>query len=141
MYKRQGLDYCALANARAIPIAQHIAEKFRDPDRAEKVGELKIKISGCINACGHHHVGHIGILGVDKKGEEFYQLTLGGSGAEDAAVGSMLGPALPYDRVADAVDTLVDVYLRERQDGERFLDTFRRTGVAPFKEAVYADAH
>jgi len=136
-----GLDYCALANARAIPIAQHIAEKFRDQDRAEQVGELKIKISGCINACGHHHVGHIGILGVDKKGEEFYQLTLGGSGAEDAAVGSMLGPALPYDKVADAVDTLVDVYLRERQAGERFLDTFRRTGVAPFKEAVYADAH
>jgi len=136
-----GLDYCALANARAIPVAQHIAEKFRDQDRAERVGELKIKISGCINACGHHHVGHIGILGVDKKGEEFYQLTLGGSGAEDAAVGTILGPALPYDRVADAVDTLVDVYLRERRDGERFLDTFRRTGVAPFKEAVYADAH
>ena len=86
-------------------------------------------------------MGHIGILGVDKKGEEFYQLTLGGSGAEDAAVGSMLGPALPYDKVADAVDTLVDVYLRERKDGERFLDTFRRTGVTPFKEAVYADAH
>jgi sulfite reductase (NADPH) hemoprotein beta-component len=136
-----GLDYCALANARAIPVAQHIAEKFRNPDRAELVGELKIKISGCINACGHHHIGHIGILGVDKKGEEFYQLTLGGSGAEDAAVGQALGPALPYDRVADAVDTLVDVYLRERHDGERFLDTFRRTGVAPFKEAVYADAN
>jgi sulfite reductase (NADPH) hemoprotein beta-component len=136
-----GLDYCALANARAIPIAQHIAEKFRDPDLAEKVGELKIKISGCINACGHHHVGHIGILGVDKKGEEFYQLTLGGSGAEDAAVGTILGPALPYNRVADAVDTLVGVYLREKQGEERFLDTFRRTGVAPFKEAVYADAN
>jgi len=136
-----GLDYCALANARAIPIAQHIAEKFRDQDRAEKIGELKIKISGCINACGHHHVGHIGILGVDKKGEEFYQLTLGGSGAEDASVGSMLGPALPYEKVADAVDTLVEVYLRERQGDERFLDTFRRTGVTPFKEAVYADAH
>ncbi len=136
-----GLDYCALANARAIPIAQQIAERFRDPDRAENVGELKIKISGCINACGHHHVGHIGILGVDKKGEEFYQLTLGGSGAEDASVGSALGPAVPYERVAEAVDTLVEVYLRQRQPGERFLDTFRRTGVAPFKEAVYADAH
>jgi sulfite reductase (NADPH) hemoprotein beta-component len=136
-----GLDYCALANARAISIAQLIAGKFRDPDRAENVGELKIKISGCINACGHHHVGHIGILGVDKKGEEFYQLTLGGSGAEDASLGAMLGPALPYDRVAGAVDTLVEVYLRERQPGERFLDTFRRAGVAPFKEAVYADAH
>ena len=136
-----GLDYCALANARAISIAQNIAEKFRDQDRAEKVGELKIKISGCINACGHHHVGHIGILGVDKKGEEFYQLTLGGSGAEDASLGAMLGPALPYDKVAEAVDTLVEVYLRERQGEERFLDTFRRTGVAAFKEAVYADAH
>ncbi len=135
-----GLDYCALANARAISIAQFIAEKFRDQDHAERVGELKIKISGCINACGHHHVGHIGILGVDKKGEEFYQLTLGGSGAEDASLGSMLGPALPYEKVAGAVDTLVDVYLRERQGEERFLDTFRRTGVAPFKEAVYADA-
>ena len=136
-----GLDYCALANARAIPIAQDIAERFADQDRAEAIGELKIKISGCINACGHHHVGHIGVLGVDKKGEEFYQLTLGGSGAEDATIGQMLGPALPADRVAPAIDTLVEVYLRERQDGERFLDTFRRTGVAPFKEAVYADAH
>jgi sulfite reductase (NADPH) hemoprotein beta-component len=136
-----GLDYCALANARAISVAQNIAGRFTDQDRAELVGELKIKISGCINACGHHHVGHIGILGVDKKGEEFYQLTLGGSGAEDASVGSALGPALPYDRVAEAVDTLVNVYLRERQDGERFLDTVRRTGVAPFKEAVYADVH
>ena len=136
-----GLDYCALANARAIPIAQQIAERFRDADRAENVGELKIKISGCINACGHHHVGHIGILGVDKKGEEFYQLTLGGSGAEDASVGSALGPAVPYEKVAEAVDTLVETYLRQRQPGERFLDTFRRTGVAPFKEAVYADAH
>ena len=136
-----GLDYCALANARAIPIAQDIAHRFADQDRAELVGELKIKISGCINACGHHHVGHIGILGVDKKGEEFYQLTLGGSGAEDAEVGKMLGPALPADRVTDAIDTIVEVYLRERADGERFLDTFRRTGVAPFKEAVYAEAH
>jgi sulfite reductase (NADPH) hemoprotein beta-component len=136
-----GLDYCALANARAIPIAQGIAERFADPARAEEVGELKIKISGCINACGHHHVGHIGILGVDKKGEEFYQVTLGGSGEEDAALGQMLGPALPADKVAEAVEQLVEVYLRERQDGERFLDTYRRTGVAPFKEAVYADAH
>ena len=136
-----GLDYCALANARAIPIAQDIAHRFADQDRAELVGELKIKISGCINACGHHHVGHIGILGVDKKGEEFYQLTLGGSGAEDAEVGKMLGPALPADRVTDAIDTIVEVYLRERVEGERFLDTFRRTGSAPFKEAVYAEAH
>jgi sulfite reductase (NADPH) hemoprotein beta-component len=136
-----GLDYCALANARAIPIAQHIAERFADPDRAELVGELNIKISGCINACGHHHVGHIGILGVDKKGEEFYQLTLGGSAEEQAALGQMLGPALPAGKVAEAVELMVEVYLRERKEGERFLDTFRRTGVAPFKEVVYADAH
>jgi sulfite reductase (NADPH) hemoprotein beta-component len=136
-----GLDYCALANARAIPIAQAIARRFADPDVAEAVGELKIKISGCINACGHHHVGHIGILGVDKKGEEFYQLTLGGSGGDDAAVGQILGPALPADRVAPAVDQLVDVYLRERRPGERFLDTYRRAGLTPFKEGVYADAH
>ncbi len=136
-----GLDYCALANARAIPIAQSIAQHFGDPDRAEQVGELKIKISGCINACGHHHVGHIGILGVDKKGEEFYQLSLGGSGAEDASLASILGPALPANRVPEAVDQLVERYLTLRQGEERFLDTFRRVGMAPFKEAVYAEAH
>ena len=136
-----GLDYCALANARAIPIAQQIALKFADPALAEKVGELGIKISGCINACGHHHIGAIGILGVDKKGEEFYQITLGGSAEAEASLGQALGPAVPANKVADAVDTLVEVYLRERQDGERFLDTFRRTGLAPFKEAVYASAH
>jgi len=136
-----GLDYCALANARAIPIAQAIALKFADPELAEKVGELGIKISGCINACGHHHVGAIGILGVDKKGEEFYQLTLGGSAEAEASLGQALGPAIAADKVADAVDHLVGAYLRERKDGERFLDTFRRTGLAPFKEAVYADAH
>ncbi len=136
-----GLDYCALANARAIPIAQQIALRFADPARAELVGELGIKISGCINACGHHHVGTIGILGVDKKGEEFYQVTLGGSPEADATLGHVLGPALPAAKVADAVEHMVEVYLRERQAGERFLDTFRRTGVAPFKEAVYADAH
>ncbi|WP_269716344.1 nitrite/sulfite reductase [Caulobacter sp. NIBR2454] len=136
-----GLDYCALANARAIPVAQHIAEKFADADYAEKVGELKIKISGCINACGHHHVAHIGVLGVDKKGEEFYQLSLGGSGAEDASIAQILGPALPADKVAGAVDVLVEKYLSVREGEERFLDTFRRIGMAPFKEAVYADAH
>ncbi|MDG2527331.1 nitrite/sulfite reductase [Caulobacter endophyticus] len=135
-----GLDYCALANARAIPIAQDIAKTFADPDRAETIGELKIKISGCINACGHHHVAHIGILGVDKKGEEFYQLSLGGSGAEDASIGKILGPALSADRVAPAIDTLVDTYLAARQGEERFLDTYRRVGLEPFKEAVYAQA-
>jgi sulfite reductase (NADPH) hemoprotein beta-component len=135
-----GLDYCALANARAIPIAQDIARQFADLARAERVGELKIKISGCINACGHHHVAHIGVLGVDKKGEEFYQLSLGGSGAEDASIGKILGPALPADRVATAVDQLVEAYLNVRRDGERFLDTYRRVGLEPFKEAVYAQA-
>ena len=135
-----GLDYCALANARAIPIAQDIARKFADPDRAEKVGELKIKISGCINACGHHHVAHIGILGVDKKGEEFYQLSLGGSGAEDASIGKILGPGLSADKVAPAIDALVDRYLNIRAGEERFLDTYRRVGLEPFKEAVYAQA-
>lgn len=136
-----GLDYCALANARAIPVAQDIAKRFADPVLAEQVGELKIKISGCINACGHHHVGHIGILGVDKKGEEFYQLTLGGSADDDASLGQILGPALPAGRVAEAVDQLVRVYLSERRGEERFVDTFRRTGLAPFKEVVYAEAH
>jgi sulfite reductase (NADPH) hemoprotein beta-component len=135
-----GLDYCALANARAIPIAQAISTRFADLDLAERVGELKIKISGCINACGHHHVGHIGILGVDKKGEEFYQLTLGGSGAQDASLGDVLGPALSADRVSPSIDTLIDVYLRERTDDERFLDTYRRIGLTPFKAAVYAEA-
>jgi sulfite reductase (NADPH) hemoprotein beta-component len=136
-----GLDYCSLANARAIPVAQAIAQRFADPERAEAIGELKVKISGCINACGHHHLGNIGILGVDKKGEEFYQLSLGGSGDADATLAQILGPAVSAQAVPEAVDALVETYLRERQDGERFLDTFRRTGLAPFKEAVYADAH
>jgi sulfite reductase (NADPH) hemoprotein beta-component len=136
-----GLDYCSLANARAIPIAQSIALRLAEPEVAENIGELKIKISGCINACGHHHVGHIGILGVDKKGEEFYQLSLGGSAAEDARLADLLGPALPAPRVPEAVDLLIDTYLRERTPGERFVDTYARIGVAPFKAAVYAEAH
>ena len=135
-----GLDYCALANARAIPIAQAIAQRFADPETAEAVGDLDIKISGCINACGHHHVGHIGILGVDKKGEEYYQLTLGGSAEDDASIGQILGPALPAEKVAPAIDQMVEVYLAERRAGERFIDTFRRAGLNPFKEAVYAQA-
>jgi sulfite reductase (NADPH) hemoprotein beta-component len=133
-----GLDYCNLANARSIPIAQRISERFADIDQAHHVGELKIKISGCINACGHHHVGHIGILGVDKKGEEFYQITLGGDATETAALGQLIGPAFPYDGVVDAVETLVNTYVDLRQDGERFLDTYRRVGAEPFKEKLYA---
>ncbi len=132
-----GLDYCNLANARSITIAQGISERFADIGRAHDVGELKIKISGCINACGHHHVGHIGILGVDKKGEEFYQLTLGGDATETAALGQLVGPAFPYDGVVDAVENLVETYLDLRQQGERFLDTYRRVGLEPFKEKLY----
>jgi len=135
-----GLDYCALANARSIPVAQQIALRFRNWERAHDIGELKIKISGCINACGHHHVGHIGILGVDKAGEEFYQLTLGGSADENAALGDLLGPALNAADAVDAIDDLVETYLRIRKTGERFLDTYRRVGLVPFREAVYAAA-
>ncbi len=132
-----GLDYCDLANARSIPIAQRIAKKFEDLDRQHDIGELKIKISGCINACGHHHAGHIGILGVDKKGVEFYQLILGGSGAEDASIGEIMGPGFGEHEIADAVERVVNVYLRERKPGERFLDTYRRMGMTPFKDAAY----
>ena len=135
-----GLDYCDLANARSIPIAQDIARKFADLDRQHDIGELKIKISGCINACGHHHAGHIGILGVDKKGVEFYQLQLGGSGAQDASIGDILGPAFGEHEIADAVERVVDVYLKERTPGERFLDTYRRIGMAQFKTAAYEKA-
>ena len=133
-----GLDYCDLANARSIPIAQKISERFADLDRQHDIGELKIKISGCINACGHHHAGHIGVLGVDKKGVEYYQLQLGGSGAEDASIGEILGPAFGEHEIVDAVEGVVDVYLERREDNERFLDTVRRVGIEPFKERAYA---
>ena len=134
-----GLDYCDLANARSIPIAQDIARRFADLDRQHEIGELKIKISGCINACGHHHAGHIGILGVDKKGVEFYQLLLGGSGAEDAAIGEIMGPGFGEHEIADAVERVVNVYLKLRKDGERFLDTYRRVGMEPFKNIAYLE--
>ncbi|UAJ10802.1 nitrite/sulfite reductase [Glacieibacterium megasporae] len=133
-----GLDYCALANARSIPVAQKIAERFADLDRQHDIGELKIKISGCINACGHHHAGHIGILGVDKKGEEAYQLSLGGSGAEDASLAKILGPGFSEAGVVDAVEKVIEAYRTVRSGpGERFLDTYRRVGAGPFKDAVY----
>ena len=133
-----GLDYCSLANARSIPIAQELTERFADLDRAHAIGELRIKISGCINACGHHHVGHIGILGVDKKDQEYYQITLGGDATETAALGAIVGPALPADQVVDGIERLIETYLGLRQDGERFLDTYRRVGIEPFKEHLYA---
>jgi sulfite reductase (NADPH) hemoprotein beta-component len=134
-----GLDYCSLANARSIPVAQRISLALQDSDRLTGIGELKIKISGCINACGHHHVGHIGILGVDKKGEEFYQITLGGSADETAAIGEIIGPAFSSDRVVWAVETIVETYLKLRRGPEeRFLDAYRRVGPDPFKETLYA---
>jgi sulfite reductase (NADPH) hemoprotein beta-component len=132
-----GLDYCSLANARSIPVAQKIATRFADLGRQRELGELKLKISGCINACGHHHAGHIGILGVDKKGTENYQLLLGGSGAEDASLGKITGPGFSEDGIVDAVERVTDKYLQVREDGERFLDTYRRVGIDPFKEAIY----
>jgi len=133
-----GLDYCDLANARSIPIAQRISERFGDLDRQHDIGELKIKISGCINACGHHHAGHIGVLGVDKKGVEYYQLQLGGSGAEDASIGEILGPAFGEHEIVDAVEGVINVYLERRERSERFLDTVRRVGIEPFKARAYA---
>ncbi len=133
-----GLDYCALANARSIPVAQQISRHFADLTRLLDIGELKIKISGCINACGHHHVGHIGILGVDKHGQEFYQITLGGSADENASIGDIVGPAFSTDQVVGAVETIIDTYLKLRGDDERFLDTYRRIGLKPFKEKLYA---
>ena len=134
-----GLDYCDLANARSIVIAQDISKRFADLGRQHDIGELKIKISGCINACGHHHAGHIGILGVDKKGVEFYQLQLGGSGAEDASIGDIMGPGFPIDEIGPAVERVVDAYVKLRQTGERFLDTYRRVGMEPFKNVAYQE--
>ncbi|TDQ66710.1 sulfite reductase (NADPH) hemoprotein beta-component [Maritalea mobilis] len=131
-----GLDYCALANARSIPIAQDIAKRFAD--RENEFGELKVKISGCINACGHHHVGHIGVLGVEKKGTELYQITVGGDATEHASVGNILGRGVTGDQVPDALEKLLDVYMAKRENAdEPFIDAFRRLGEAPFKEALY----
>jgi sulfite reductase (NADPH) hemoprotein beta-component len=134
-----GLDYCSLANARSIPVAQELTRRFASPDVARLIGRLHINISGCINACGHHHVGHIGILGVDKNGEEFYQITIGGRADENAMLGELVGPAVPYAQVADVVEDIVEAYLalRQRPD-ELFVDVVKRLGVAPFKERAYA---
>jgi len=133
-----GLDFCALANARSIPIAQEISRKFAEPARQAEIGDLKIKISGCINACGHHHVGHIGILGVEKKGGELYQITLGGDATEHASVGKIIGPGFEADAVPSAIETLVDTYISKRESAEEtFIQAYRRLGEAPFKEALY----
>ena len=136
-----GLDFCALANARSIPIAQEISRKFASPERQREIGDLKIKISGCINACGHHHVGHIGILGAEKKGTELYQITVGGDATEQAAVGHILGHGFVAEEVPDVIEKLVDFYLARREGpGEAFIDAYRRLGATPFKEALYGEA-
>jgi len=134
-----GLDYCSLANARSIPIAQELTRRFRNLDLQRDLGRIHVNISGCINACGHHHVGHIGILGVEKNGEEFYQITLGGKADEEAQLGALIGPAVPYAQVADVVEDIAQAYLELRQrPDELFIDTVKRTGVEPFRERVYA---
>ncbi len=133
-----GGDYCSLANAKSIPVAEAIQRQFEDLDYLHDLGELDINISGCMNACGHHHVGNIGILGVDKKGEEFYQVSIGGSGFEDASLAKILGPSFAQDEVPGVIQKLVDVHLAARQGEERFIDTYRRLGIDPYKKAVYA---
>ena len=134
-----GLDYCSLANARSIPVAQRIQRRFADIKRQFDIGALTLNISGCINACGHHHAGHIGILGVDRKGEEYYQLTLGGSADENASVGKIVGPAFSSTEIVDAVETVVETYLKVRNEGEPFLATYRRLGETPFKSALFGE--
>lgn len=136
-----GLDYCALATARSIPIAQAIQHRFADAERQRQIGELNIKISGCINACGHHHVGHIGILGLEKRGIESYQITLGGDATENAAIGEILGPGLAAEDVPDAIERIVNVYVETRQANESFIDAVRRLGLGPFKAAFQETAH
>lgn len=136
-----GGDFCSLANAKSIPIAESIQRRFDDLDYLFDIGELDLNISGCMNACGHHHVGHIGILGVDKKGEEFYQVSLGGNAARDASLGKILGPSFAQDDMADVIEKLISVYVEQRTEDERFIDTYQRIGIDPFKERVYAANH
>lgn len=133
-----GGDYCALANAKSIPVAQAIQERFEDIDFLYDLGPLDLNISGCMNACGHHHVGHIGILGVDKKGEEWYQISLGGAQGNDSSLGKILGPSFDRESVPEVIDKVLQVYVGERADGETFIETYRRIGLKPFKERVYA---
>ena len=134
-----GLDYCNLANARAIPIAQRLSRHFSDPALQSEIGPITLNISGCINACGHHHVGNIGILGVDKKGVEHYQITIGGIADENAAIGKILGPSFPAEGVVDAIDSLIGTFRNIRTEGETFIDTVSRVGITPFKETLYAN--
>lgn len=135
-----GGDFCSLANAKSIPIAESIQRQFDDLDYLYDLGDLDLNISGCMNACGHHHIGHIGILGVDKKGEEFYQVQLGGNAGTDASLGKVLGPAFGAEEMPQVVQTLIDTFVAARVEGERFIDTYKRIGLQPFKEKVYAKA-
>jgi sulfite reductase (NADPH) hemoprotein beta-component len=136
-----GMDYCALATARSIPVAQEIAERFDELKLEHEIGALKIKISGCINACGHHHVGHIGILGLDRAGVENYQITLGGDGSEDAAIGERAGPGFSAEALVPAIERIIETYLDVRSEkAETFLQTYRRVGMGPFKAALYPDS-
>jgi sulfite reductase (NADPH) hemoprotein beta-component len=136
-----GGDYCALANAKSLPVAEAIQSRFEDLDYVYDLGPLELNISGCMNACGHHHIGHIGVLGVDKKGQEFYQVCLGGSQAKDASIGKILGPSFQQADMPDVIDTILSTYVALRQEEETFLDTYRRVGIEPFKERVYAPAN
>jgi len=136
-----GGDYCSLANAVSIPIAQALQERFEDLDFLYDLGPLDLNISGCMNACGHHHVGHIGILGVDKKGEEFYQIQLGGRAGTDAELANVLGPSFGREEMPDVIEKILNVYLQNRRGDELFIDTCRRIGLDPFKESVYAKNH
>ena len=132
-----GMDYCALATARSIPLSQAIAERFSDMDRQKTIGEMQIKISGCINACGHHHVGHIGILGLEKAGVEFYQVKLGGDASENARLGDITGPGFSQDELIDGIERMVDFYLENKEGDERFIDSYKRLGLPKFKEVLY----
>jgi len=137
-----GGDYCSLANAKSLPIAEAIQRRFDDLDTVYNIGKLDLNISGCMNACGHHHVAHIGILGVDKKGQEFYQVTLGGSSNHDATIGDILGPSFAAEDMADVIEEIINIYLDNRQSAEEtFLQAYRRLGIDTFKERVYAKAY
>jgi len=135
-----GGDYCSLANAKSIPIAEAIQRRFDDFDRLNEIGDITLNISGCMNACGHHHVGNIGILGVDKKGEEFYQIALGGNAGREAEIAKILGPSFAQEEIPDVIEKIIQIYLDERHDNEKFIDTYHRLGMEPFKERVYAKA-
>ncbi|GAA0838137.1 nitrite/sulfite reductase [Marinomonas arenicola] len=136
-----GGDFCALANAKSIPIAEQIQNTFDNLDYLYDLGNIDLNISGCMNACGHHHVGNIGILGVDKKGQEFYQVSIGGASGHDASIGKILGPSFAQEEISQVIQKLMDVYVSNRTDEERFIDTYRRVGITPFKEAAYAKAN